>query len=285
MKETIQYVGQSTKSGIIGAVRWVKRFIVTYGILLTLLVFSAFGILELLYIETGIPDHLAPYWISASVGVLVALPVAELARQHISRPPREILHEVDPEDGDFGVKYLRPKQWEELTVVDVARAGDGSLVEVEKEKHDLHQVQADTDDGVETAYECEFYDGNSNTAYVSFFGGVSGTEIRRHKDSAEYLKLEASAERDVHQRLRNLYPDLVEDAVHNRLNYYIHIVEDEVVPGEESIRSIIDSRIQATELQEYVEEDPDFDDLVDMENPFEQESDAKEFYRQQKQDD
>lgn len=281
MKETLQWAAGGIKSTIIAVGRWIKRFVLFYGTMLFLAGVSALALLELVHIDTGVPEPLIPYLIPIGVGIIPALPIVELARQHIAQPPREILHEVDPEDGDFGVKYLRPRQWDTLDVVDVVKAEDGSFVELEKDKHDLHQVQADTDDGTETAYECEFYDPVENTAYVSFFGSVSGTEIRRHRDSAEYLKLEASAEKDIHQRLRNLYPDIVEDAVHDRLNYYIHVVEGETVPAEKSIRSIIDQRIGATELREYVEEDPDFDDLIDQENPFEKESEAKQYYRQQ----
>lgn len=280
MKETLEYLGQ----GVRNFIDWCRRFVLYYGVVLFLFGFSLVGFVEFtkLY-DTGLSEQILRYWVPSSAGVVVSLPLAELVRQYISDPPREILHEVDPEEGDFGVKYLSPGQWEELTVVDVVRADDGSLVELERDKADLHRVQANVEEGEETAYECEFYDPEENQAYVSWFGkdDVSGTEIRRHRDSAEYLKLEASAEKDVHQRLRNLYPEIVEAAVHDRLNYYIHVVEGETIPGEESIRSLIDRKIRDTELQQYVEEDGDWDDLVDKENPFEQESLARQFIKQQ----
>ncbi|WP_435116601.1 hypothetical protein [Halolamina sp. C58] len=237
-------------------------------------------------ISTGIPEPLVPYWIPSGVAVWIILPVAEIVRQYVADPPREHLHEVDPEVGDAGHKELYPKQWEDLTVIDEVRADDGSIVQIEKEKNDLHPIEIDTRDGTVQGYECERYDSDTNTAYISWFGvaksdgsRISASKIRRHEDSTEYLKHEASAEKDVHQRLRNLYPDLVEDAVHNRMNYYIHVVEGEQVPGKKSIRSIINKRIKASELQEYVEEEPDFSDLIDMDDPFEEQSDAQ-MYKQ-----
>ncbi|UHH25605.1 hypothetical protein [Halobacterium noricense] len=241
-------------------------------------VYGGLGILELVSINTGIPDHIVPYVIPSALTVWALLPFTELVRKYVANPPKEILHEVDPEQGDAGMKYLYPNQWQNLTVVDVVRADDGTLVEVEKERTDLHNIDIDTDGGVVQGHECEFYDPDEGKAYVSFFGSdVSGTEIRRHRDSAEYLKHEASAEKDIHQRLRNLYPDLVEQAVHNRMNYYIHVVEGEQVPGKKSIRDIINQGIKSSELQEYVEEDPDFSDMIDMDDPFGEESMAKQY--------
>jgi hypothetical protein len=256
--------------------------LVTYVPLLVLFVIGAIGILELISVDTGIPDNIVPYWIPVGVTIWILLPFAEVVRQYIANPPKEYLHEVDPETGDAGIKQLYPKQWENLTVVDVVKDDRGNFVEIEKEKADLHDVTIDTADGATQGYECEFYDPEENTAFISDFGSASGTEIRRHRNSAEYLKHEASAEKDMHQRLRNLAPDVIEDTVHQRLNEYIHIVEGETVPAQRSIRSIIDQRIKSSELQEYVEDDPDFSDMIDMKNPFEEQTTAEQ-YRQQKQ--
>lgn len=270
---------ESIKSGLYAVYRWTVYMLVTYVPLLVLFLIGAIGILELISVNTGIPDQAVPYWIPIGVTIWILLPISEVVRQYIANPPKEYLHEVDPETGDAGIKQLYPKQWEDLTVVDVVKDDSGNFVEIEKEKADLHDVTIDTADGATQGYECEFYDPEENKAFVSFFGSVSGTEIRRHRNSAEYLKHEASAEKDIHQRLRNLYPDLVEKAVHDRMNYYIHIVEGEQVPAKKSIRSIIDQGIKDSELQEYVEEDPDFSDMMDMENPFDSDSEA-EMYRQ-----
>lgn len=290
MRDKISNTGKKAKSGTVSTISRISSglkkakdatiyLFITYALLMFLMFASVLGLLELFYISTPIPDPWVPYWIPVSVTIWFMLPIAEKVRQWIAGPPKELLHEVDPEVGDCGFKELYPKQWDELIVVDVVKAPDGSFVEIEKEKKDLHRVTVDTKKGAKEGYECEFYDSKENKAYVSFFGSVTGSEIRRHEDSAEYLKHEASAEKDVHQRLRNLYPDIVEDAVHDRLNYYIHVVEGETVPGQSSIRSIIDRRIQHSELQQYVEEDPDFSDLIDMENPFEQQSEAQ-MYKQ-----
>lgn len=277
-KSTGRYVLESIVSGLRRIKNWSLYVFLVYGIMAILFFVGAIGILEMLNINTGIPDYLVPYWIPVGVTVWIMLPIAEYVRQYVANPPKEHLHELDPEDGDAGFKDLFPKQWQNLTVVDVVKDNYGNYVEIEKEKSDLHRIEIDTRKGSTTGYECEFYDGDENKAYVSFFGSdISGSEIRRHRDSAEYLKHEASAEKDIHQRLRNLYPDLVEDAVHNRMNYYIHIVEGEQVPGKKSIRSIIDQGIKDSELQQYVEEDPDFSDLIDMDNPFDEESMAKQY--------
>jgi hypothetical protein len=273
-----EYV-ETLKSGLVRLWNGFVYIVVTYVPLLILFLIGSIGILELISVDTGIPDNIVPYWIPVGVTIWILLPVSEIVRQYIANPPKEYLHEVDPETGDAGVKELYPKQWEDLTVVDVVTDERGNYVELEKERADLHQIQIDTTDGAQSAYECEFYDSDENKAYVSFFGSVSGSEIRRHRNSTEYLKHEASAEKDVHQRLRNLYPDLVEKAVHERMNYYIHVVEGEQIGGQRSIRSIIDSSIKESELTEYVEEEADFSDMIDMENPFEEESEAKQ-YRQ-----
>jgi len=277
-KSTLRYLIDSLANLLHRFRNWSVYIIATYAIIALMFVYGGIGILELISIDTGIPDHIVPYVIPSALTVWALLPFVELVRKYVANPPKEILSEIDPEDGDRGIKYLYPSQWQNLTVVDVVRADDGTLVEVEKDRSDLHDVDIDTDDGVVSGHECEFYDPSENKAYVSFFGSdVSGGEIRRHKNSTEYLKHEASAEKDIHQRLRNLYPDLVEQAVHNRMNYYIHVVEGEQVPGKKSIRSIIDQGIKDSELQEYVEEDPNFDDMIDVENPFDEQSMAKQY--------
>lgn len=269
----------SVKKGIYKIYNWTAYVLVTYIPLLLLFIIGSIGILELINVNTGIPRNMVPYWIPVGVTIWILLPIAEIVRQYIANPPKEYLHEVDPETGDAGIKQLYPKQWESLSVVDVVKDDRGNYVEIEKEKADLHDVTIDTANGATQGYECEFYDPEENKAFISFFGSISGTEIRRHRHSTEYLKHEASAEKDIHQRLRNLYPDLVETAVHNRMNYYIHVVEAEQVPGQKSIRSIIDQGIKDSELNEYVEEDPDFSDMIDMENPFDGDTET-EMYRQ-----
>lgn len=278
-ESTLRYIFDRTVSGLVRAKNVTLYLVATYGMMAIMFIVGGIGILELLNVSTGIPETWVPYWIPVGVTLWILLPIAEIVRQKIANPPTEKLHEVDPETGDAGFKELYTKQWDDLTVVDVVKDGNGNYVEIEKGKEDLHDITIDTQNGAQQAKECEYYDASENKAYVSFFGSVSGSEIRRHQDSAEYLKHEASAEKDVHQRLRNLYPDIVEDAVHERLNEYIHIVEGEQVPGRRSIRSIIDQRIGHSELDDYVEDDGDFSDMIEMDNPFEKETEA-EMYRQ-----
>jgi hypothetical protein len=278
-QSTTRYIWDEIKSGLVKIKNVSLYLLTTYSIVVVCVVAGGLAFMELFYIDTGMPEWLIPYYIPIGLTLYGLIPVTEIVRRYVGNPPKEHMHEVDPENGDAGFKQLYPRQWENLTVVDVVKADDDSLVEIEKERSDLHPITIDTKDGAVEGHECEFYDPDENKAYVSFFGSVSGTEIRRHRNSAEYLKHEASAEKDIHQRLRNLYPDLVEEAVHNRMNHYIHIVEGEQVPGKKSIRSIIDQGIKDSELQEYVEEDPDFSDMMDMENPFDGKSEA-EMYRQ-----
>ena len=270
---TVKYLVEGSKSGAKRAYKAFIQVVVTYAVFAVLLFVAAFGILEVLGIETGVPTELSGYLVYLSYGILVALIPAELLRQYIASREFERLHLVDPENGDAAFRELPPALWGALTVKSVYRDEDtGQLVEVERDKDHLHRISVETEAGARTGWEGEYYDDATNTVYVSYYGGVSGTEIRREmKEGVEFLKLETAVEREWHERLRRNFSDILEQAVATRVNYVIALIEGERVPGSESTREFIDRKTQDAEVDDILEFGKHPAEEVEQDNPFKSE--------------
>lgn len=272
-RSSLEYAVDGAKSGTKRAYALVVQLIVTYAIIVGLLFIASFGLLEIVGVDTGIPSEFTGYAIYFSYGIILCLVPAELIRQKIARRQIERLSITDPENGDTGYRELPPALWETLGVKSVFRDDDtGKLTEAERDKDHLHRIEVDTDDGARTGWECEYYDDATNTAYVSYYGGVSGTEIRRAmKEGMEQLKLEASVEREWNEGLRRHFFAHFEDAVSRRVNHIVAIIEGERVPGDESVREFIDRKTKGTDVEDILEFGAHPRDEIEGENPFESE--------------
>jgi hypothetical protein len=268
--DNIKELGGWAKSGVLAAWRVFVYVVVAYSIAIGLFFLVALGFLHLIGIETGVPPQIKPYTVIYGYLVMLLLVPAELVRQWLAARRNELLHVLDPATGDAGIEQLPPNVWENLDVKTVFKDDDGNLKELDRDRDFLHRINVSTKNGSRKGHECEYYDKDTNTAYCSYHGGVSGTEIRREmRDGMEYLKHEASVEREWGERLRRNFADIVETAVGKRANYLIHVLEGERVPGESSLRDDVRTATGEAEIDDIVDGRRDHADDIDQSNPFE----------------
>ncbi|UPW01650.1 hypothetical protein M0R88_05990 [Halorussus gelatinilyticus] len=270
--ESIKELANWAKTGIVKAWRLLIYVVVVYSIAIGMFATVALGFLHLIGIETGVPPEIKPYTVQFGYLIMLLLVPAEYLRQWIGARRNELLNVLDPANGDTETQKLPPKAWEDLTVKAIVKDENGELQELDRDKDYLHRINIGTRRGTRTGWECEHYDADTNTAYCSYYGGVSGTEIRREmREGMEYLKHEASVEREWHERLRRNFSDIVEGAVGKRATYLIHVLEGERVPGETSLRDDVRAATGEAEIDDIVEGRRDHSEDIDHENPFDSE--------------
>jgi len=271
--DNIKELGDWAKGGAKAAWRVFVYVIVAYSIAVGLFFLVSLGFLHLIGIETGVPPEIKPYTVIYGYLVMLLLVPAELVRQWLAARRNELLHAVDPADGDAGVCGVPPSVWEDLTVKTVTRGEDGGLHELDRDTNDLHRIDMAVSGGTRGAYECEYYDESTNTAYTAYYGDVSGSEIRKEMtEGVEYLRHEASVEREWNERLRRNFTDILEQQVQARVNYILHVLEDESVPAESSLRDDIKRATGEAEVADIVEGERSHEEDIDQDNPFQSDS-------------
>jgi|GEM_PF-5008030 len=273
--EGIKDLGAWGKSGAKAAWRVLIYTVVAYSLAVGLFVLVALGFLHLIGIETGVPPQIKPLTITYGYLVMVLLVPAELLRQWLAARRNELLHVLDPENGDAGIRYLPPSVWDKMDVKTAYRDDSGEMRFVEKSAEYLHRVQVSVKGGSRTGWECEYYDEKSNTAYCTRYpGDVSGTEIRRNlPESVEYLKHRAAVKAEWHGRFMRNFTDILDEQVRSRVNYLLHTLGDSIVPseGQSSLRDDIKAATGDAEIADIADGERSTDDEIEMDNPFQNE--------------
>lgn len=205
--------------------------------------------------QIDIPPEWGRYALQFMLASLAAWKPAEKVVDFLDRDTRSIIHELQPESGDFRIARIPDEVWSDLTVLDK----DGREVD----RHYLHKVN--TASGKQ-AYEVQRYDLEENEAVVSFFSGYTPTEIRRFESSIERIEEEVAAKSAKYDDLVATLSLVVRDAVHKQLNKFIHSFEGLMSMDETSLMDSIGEAedeygVDQAELESVI------DDMVDTPDP------------------
>ncbi|MBP1986770.1 hypothetical protein [Halolamina salifodinae] len=157
----------------------------------------------------------------------------------------EIIHDVAPKSGDFGVYEVEPEQFEELTVMAPAGVTENEDGEEEVVYEETNKSQLDTVNcrfGV--AYECTEYDPDSNVAYVSWMAGASPTEVRASKMMIERVetKLNLLADAGLEEAVNR--PEIIRKVAAQVTLYLVKCHQKATLPGGDEVAGIVTESLQ-----------------------------------------
>jgi|GEM_PF-1301357 hypothetical protein len=241
--ELIKTAAGTAKQGIITGLYWAKAWLLLILVGLAIVV----GLLEWLGIDTGVPDVAAGYSIYFAGASLIGLPISKMILDWLVERYGEFLHDVDPATGDAAGWQLPPESWEDLTVYTVDVLDDGTEVEREIEKSELHTISTSFGMG----WECEQYDPVENRAKISYMGELAPYELRQDKSNIEYIQGRLSTMADAAVDVISNIHQIARDASGREINKNIRVTEGIRLQDEDAVSSSIQSAIQNSALAEH----------------------------------
>lgn len=235
--------GKAVKTVMFAGLSWLKAW------LLIILIFVLIGIgaLEFIGIDTGVPDAAVGYSIYFAGAAIIGLPLSKLLLDWLVDRYGEFLHDINPASGDVAAWQLPPEWWEDLTVYTVDVLDDGSEVEREIDKNELHTVSTSRGMG----WECEAYDPVENRARISYMGELKPYELRQKKSNIEYIQGRLSTMADAAVDVISNIHQIARDASGREINKNIRVTEGVRLQDEDAVTSSIEAAVQNSALADH----------------------------------
>lgn len=237
--------GQTLKGAVLSALAWAKAWI----LLILVGIAIVIGTFEFLGIDTGVPDRAAGLSVYFAAASLVGLPLSKIILDWLVERYGEFLHDVDPKTGDAAGWQLPPESWEDLTVYTVDVLDDGTEVEREIEKSELHTIST----SVGMGWECEAYDPDENRAKISYMGELTPNELRQEKSKIGYIQGRLSTMADAGIDIISNVHQIARDASGKEINKNIRVTEGIRLQDENAVSSSIQSAIENSALADHAE--------------------------------
>lgn len=243
-KEAIKQTTGRAANAVKAAGQWLKAHL----LLMFIIILVVFGLLELVGVETGIPDAVVSHVVYATLGVIIAFPFAWIILKWLVKRVKVLLHDVDPKSGDAAGWELPPEVWRDLTVYRRDYI-DGKEIVREVDKDELHKINVKNG----TGYEVLEYDPETNSAYVTWMAGKSSTDIRRDKKQIGYITQELATVADLALDVVSNVRQIARSAASREINKNIRVTEGVQMQDSEAVSSSIAAAIENSELANHPE--------------------------------
>lgn len=251
--------GQTLKSAVLSALAWTKAWILLILVGIAIII----GTFEFLGIDTGVPDRAAGLSIYFAAASLVGLPLSKIILDWLVERYGEFLHDVDPKTGDAAGWRLPPESWEDLTVYTVDVLDDGTEVEREIAKSELHTIST----SIGMGWECEAYDPDENRARISYMGEMTPNELRQKQSNIGYIQGRLSTMADAAVDVISNIHQIARDASGKEINKTIRVTEGIRLQDENAVPSSIQSAIENSALADHPELNLGSDTVGDVRLP------------------
>lgn len=242
---------------------WLQLILTEYKYLISILVFLFIMGIASYWIIEGNPLPRVPTWawLYLFLAVLVGVLTWPIQTKDIKQieGDGEIIHDVNPNNGDFGVYEVEPEKFQEITVktpsgIEKDEDGEEQVVYEEGSISDLETPNCK----LGLAYECTQYDPEENVAYTTWMADATGTEIRASKALIKKIetKLSLLADAGIQEAVER--PEVVREVAAQVTLYLVKSHQKATLPQGDEIAGVVTKSLQKqldvdpTQIDDYV---------------------------------